>query len=86
MSADTLEVVELDEAPALDDSKLAHIVNCPLDKESTEAWITEARVFGLLVRALCGHEWVPESNPEKHPICDRCLAEAERITREVNGG
>lgn len=51
----------------------SHVVDCPEDKESTAAWITEARVFGLEVTALCGHVFVPERNPAKHPICDPCI-------------
>jgi hypothetical protein len=56
-----------------DDSALTHIVDCPDDKESAEAWVTEARVFGLEVTALCGFVWVAERDPERHPICPTCL-------------
>lgn len=61
-----------------DDPVKAHIVSCPDDKPSSEAWITEARVLGLEVEAICGHRWIPERNPERHPICDACLLEAKR--------
>lgn len=74
----TLEEVTV--APVgTDDSALTHIVNCPHDKESTEAWLTEARVFGLEVTALCGYRWVPTRDPMKHPICGACIAAANII-------
>jgi hypothetical protein len=65
-----------------DGSALTHIVNCPDDKESTEAWLTEARVFGLEVTALCGHRWVPTRDPMKHPICPECIDAANLIIAE----
>ena len=49
-----------------------HIVKRPADKPSAEAWVTEARVFGLEVEALCGYVWVPARNPEKYPVCEMC--------------
>lgn len=50
----------------------AHIVKRPPDRESAEGWVTEARVMGLEVEALCGHRWVPARNPEKYPVCELC--------------
>ena len=49
------------------DPTLTHIVNCPVDKESTEA-----RVVGVPVTALCGKTWVPSKDPKKYPICPEC--------------
>lgn len=63
----------------LDNDVLAHIINCPSNKESSEAWITEARIYGLEVTALCGHKFIPERNPENKKVCDPCLDLAERI-------
>lgn len=57
----------------LDGTWQTHIVDCPADKESAEAWVTEARVFGLELTALCGFKWVAERNPERHPVCGVCL-------------
>ena len=50
----------------------SHIVKRPPDRESAEAWVTEARVMGFEVEALCGFVWVPARNPEKYPICEMC--------------
>ncbi len=41
--------------------------------ESAEAVVLEARVNGTPVTALCGYVWVPSRDPERHPICQRCL-------------
>lgn len=67
-----------------DTSSYTHIVNCPEDKASTEAWVTEARVFGLEVTALCGHKWVPSKDPMKHPVCPSCVDAANIIIAEEN--
>lgn len=50
----------------------AHIVKRPDDRDSAEAWVTEARVMGLEVEALCGHRWVPGRDPQKYPVCEVC--------------
>lgn len=65
---------------------LAHVVNCPDDKESTEAWLTEAMIFGYEVEALCGHRWVPSRDPQKRTgVCQPCLDAMETILNEVYG-
>ena len=77
----------LADAPVIapvDDDTFTHMLNCPDDKESTEAWITEARVFGLTVTALCGYQWVPTRDPIKYPICQACVEAANIIVAEVN--
>lgn len=56
-----------------DTSKLTHIVDCPDDKDTAQAWVDEARTDGLEVTALCGHVWVPQSDPVRHPVCATCL-------------
>lgn len=56
-----------------DDSRLTHIVNCPEDKDSAQAWVDEARANGLECTALCGHVWVPQSDPIRHPVCVTCM-------------
>lgn len=73
------------EDDSLGPADLAHYLNCPDDKESTEAWITEARVFGLEVTALCGYRWVPQDDPASKKICRPCVDEAARIAAEVWG-
>lgn len=71
------------EAVELDGSWQTHIVNCPPDKPSAEAWVTEARVFGLELEALCGFRWVAERDPERHPICQVCVEVAGILAVEV---
>ena len=56
-----------------DTSQFTHITDCQDDKESAEAWVTEARENGLELTALCGHVWIPKSDPVKHPICPTCI-------------
>jgi len=60
-----------------DTSKLTHIVDCPDDKENAQAWVDEAKAGGLELTALCGHVWVPESEPVRHPVCQACLDVAQ---------
>jgi len=75
------------EAPvAQDDITRTHIVNCPDDKESTAAWVTEARVFGLEVEALCGYRWIPQKDPERYPLCSACVDAANIIIADVDSG
>lgn len=65
-----------------DDPTRTHIVNCPPDKDSTEAWLTEARIYGLVVTAVCGHTWVPQRDPHRFPICERCVEAANILVAE----
>ncbi len=78
--SDTLTVI----APVTTDQDFTrtHIVNCPPDKESTAAWLTEARVFGLEVEALCGYRWIPSKDPQKYDICEACVRVANMIIAE----
>lgn len=71
--SDTSVLEGLDLMNSQDSSKLTHIVDCPDDKESSQAWVDEAKANGLELTALCGHTWIPESDPIKHPICQTCL-------------
>lgn len=64
---------DLDLLTSQDTTKLTHIVDCPDDKDSAQAWVDEARSNGLECTALCGHVWVPQSDPIKHPVCETCL-------------
>ena len=68
----SVETVENPVTVDTGDPTLAHIVNCPVGKESTAAWLTEARVLGVPVTALCGKTWVPSKDPKKYPICPEC--------------
>lgn len=34
--------------------------------------ILQAGVFGIPAIALCGKQWIPNSDPEKYPVCPEC--------------
>ena len=55
------------------DQVRAHIVKAPAGRHA-EAYVTEARVMGFEVEALCGKRWIPQRDPAKHPICEACAA------------
>lgn len=54
-----------------DHDKFAHYVR----KEQ----ILESAVTGKPVRALCGKKWLPNSNPDRYPICPACKQIYERL-------
>lgn len=66
-----LETVE--EILEQDTTILTHMVHCPDEWDTAQQWVDEARAKGLEVEALCGHTWVPKSDPVKHPLCPTCL-------------
>jgi hypothetical protein len=66
-----LEDENLDEG---DHDKFSHYV--PKDK------IVESAVTGKPVRALCGKKWLPNSNPERFPICPACKDIYEKLRAE----
>ena len=41
-------------------------------KKEAKDIITEARVFGTPVEALCGYVWVPTKDPKTLPLCSKC--------------
>lgn len=51
----------------------SHIIDRGDDERTAEAIVLEARVNGTPITALCGHIWVPSRDPQKHPICPKCL-------------
>ena len=51
--------------------KAAHIVKTE-PGESALAKVTEARVYGFPVEALCGERFVPQRDPKKLPMCQVC--------------
>lgn len=53
-----------------DSERFAHIIRTP--GRNADAAITEARVMGGEVEALCGKKWVPERDPKKYPVCPEC--------------
>jgi hypothetical protein len=70
-SATTLLEPELKKGDG--DSELrSHIVRRPDDRDSAEAWVTEARVMGFEVEALCGFKWIPARDPQRYAVCEAC--------------
>lgn len=51
--------------------KQAHIVKVE-PGESALAKVTEARIYGYPVEALCGERFVPQQDPKKLPMCGIC--------------
>jgi hypothetical protein len=51
--------------------KVAHIVRTE-PGESAVAKVTEARIYGFPVEALCGERFVPQRDPKKLPMCQAC--------------
>lgn len=51
--------------------RVAHIVRTD-PGESAVAKVTEARVYGYPVEALCGERFVPQRDPTKLPVCTPC--------------
>jgi hypothetical protein len=51
--------------------KMAHIVRTERG-ESAVAKVTEARIYGFPVEALCGERFVPQRDPKKLPMCQAC--------------
>lgn len=72
----TDEVLDTGEAEA------AHIVKTE-PGESAVAKVTEARIFGFAVEALCGKVFTPQKDPTKLPLCQKCK-EIYDIYRSVN--
>ena len=52
--------------------RFAHIIFTP--GRDAGAVITEARVTGTPVTALCGKRWIPQHDPKRFPVCPRCKA------------
>lgn len=73
------EVVEDARLDDGDHERFAHIVNAPKG-QSAEARITQARVMGTPVRAICGKQWIPQKDPKRFPVCPDCIKEYERVT------
>ncbi|HKE76886.1 MAG TPA: DUF3039 domain-containing protein [Acidimicrobiales bacterium] len=51
--------------------KVAHIVKTE-PGESAVAKVTEARIYGYPIEALCGEVFVPQRDPTKLPMCSVC--------------
>ncbi len=73
-----------DEDTQTGEPKVAHIVRTE-PGESALAKVTEARVFGFPVEALCGERFVPQRDPKKLPMCQVCK-EIYDMYRMANDG
>jgi len=64
-----------------DHERFAHLVPAdgPPPAKSGAEKVTEARVLGTPVVALCGKAWVPSRDPQRFPVCPDC----KRIYEEV---
>lgn len=72
--------------PELDEGQpeVAHIVKVQ-PGENAAAAVTEARVMGTPVEALCGFVWVPSKDPKRLPVCEACK-EIYEMYRAANEG
>lgn len=64
--------------------KAAHIVKTE-PGESAMAKVTEARIYGYPVEALCGERFVPQQDPKKLPLCGVCK-EIYDLYRQMGDG
>jgi len=64
--------------------QVAHIVKTE-PGESAVAKVTEARIYGYPVEALCGEVFVPQRDPKKLPLCQTCK-EIYDLYRATNEG
>lgn len=54
-----------------DRERFAHIV-AHAEKGRAAAMVTEARVLGTPIEALCGKRWIPSRDPSRFPLCPEC--------------
>ena len=64
--------------------RAAHIVKTE-PGESAVAKVTEARIYGYPVEALCGERFVPQQDPKRLPLCDTCK-EIYELYRTMSDG
>ncbi|HYZ97421.1 MAG TPA: DUF3039 domain-containing protein [Acidimicrobiales bacterium] len=64
--------------------RVAHIVRTE-PGESAVAKVTEARIYGYAIEALCGERFVPQRDPTKLPMCEACK-EIYDLYRMANEG
>jgi len=63
-SSDLLEPELLLQDPSWDGGRHAHYV--------MKHGLVESMIYGAEVVALCGWKFIPQRDPEKYPICQRC--------------
>lgn len=69
MTAPTLERVD---QQSTESGHVAHIVISRDPNKTGVQVVTEARVYGLPVEALCGQMFVPSRDPKHYPLCQAC--------------
>jgi hypothetical protein len=74
-----------DERTETGSPKVAHIVKVE-PGESAVAKVTEARIYGYPVEALCGERFVPQQDPKKLPMCGTCKEIYELYRAMGDGG
>lgn len=62
----------------------SHIIDRGDDERNAETIVLEARINGTPVTALCGYTWVPSRDPQKHPVCPKCM-EMFEFARDMRG-
>jgi hypothetical protein len=83
-SADPLLDERTEERTETGPPKAAHIVKVD-PGESAVAKVTEARIYGYPVEALCGERFVPQQDPKRLPLCATCK-EIYELYRQVGDG
>lgn len=73
MGVDLSALIELDEVTKNADPIYTHIIDRGDDPRPAEALVLEARINGTPLTALCGYIWVPSRDPQKHPVCEKCV-------------
>lgn len=73
--------VRLDEPG--ESERFAHIIYDPKGEGRAAALLTEARVYGSAVEALCGKRWVPSRDPKRYPLCPDCKAIKDDLFRRA---
>ena len=73
-----------DERTETGSPKAAHIVKTA-PGESAVAKVTEARIYGYPVEALCGERFVPQQDPKRLPLCGICK-EIYDLYRQMGDG
>jgi Protein of unknown function (DUF3039) len=66
-----------------DHERLAHIVYDPKGQGRAAALLTEARVLGTPLEALCGKRWIPSRDPARFPVCPECKAIKDDLFRRA---
>jgi len=74
----------LDERTETGSPRAAHIVKTE-PGESAVAKVTEARIYGYPVEALCGERFVPQQDPKRLPLCGVCK-EIYDLYRQMGDG